>query len=92
MGNGTDVDEDRLLKVVMLEALERGSKIEWVQNLKQRLETFGWGKSDVYSLEKGKIEKVGSLMEQECEGHFMMVRRRRRLMKLREGTTELEVA
>ena len=39
-----------------------------------------------------KIEMVGSLMEQECEGHFMMVRRRRRLMKLREGTAELGVA
>ena len=37
------LNEDRLLKVVMLEALERGSKIEWVQNLKQSLEMFGWG-------------------------------------------------
>ena len=54
LGNGTEVDEDRLLKVVMLEALEIGSKIKWVQNLKQSLEMFGWGKSDVYSLEKGK--------------------------------------
>ena len=24
-------------------ALERGSKIKWVQNLKQSLEMFGWG-------------------------------------------------
>ena len=32
------LNEDRLLKVVMLEALEKGSKIEWVQNLKQSLE------------------------------------------------------
>ena len=36
------LNEDRLLKVVMLEALERGSKIKWVQNLKQSLEVFGW--------------------------------------------------
>ena len=28
------MNEDRLLKVVMLEALERGSKVKWVQNLK----------------------------------------------------------
>ena len=28
------LNEDRLLKVVMLEALERGSKIKCVQNLK----------------------------------------------------------
>ena len=41
LGNGTEVDEDRLLKVVMLEALEIGSKIKWVQNLKQSLEMFG---------------------------------------------------
>ena len=42
-----------------------------------------------------KLEMVGSLMEQECEGHGMMVkckrRRRRRLVKLimRGGTAEL---
>ena len=37
------LNEDRLLKVVMLAALERGSKIKWVQNLKQSLEMFGRG-------------------------------------------------
>ena len=37
------MNEDRLLKVVMLEALERGRKVKWVQNLKQSLEMFGWG-------------------------------------------------
>ena len=41
-----------------------------------------------------KLEGIGSLMEQECEGRGMMVmctRRRRRLVKLRGGTAELEV-
>ena len=42
-----------------------------------------------------KLKMVGSLMEQECEGHGMMVkykrRRRRKLVKLRGGTAELGV-
>ena len=38
------LNEDRLLKVVMLEALERGSKIKSVQDLKQSLEVVGWGR------------------------------------------------
>ena len=41
-----------------------------------------------------KLEGIESLMEQECEGRGMMVkckRRRRRLVKLRGGTAELEV-
>ena len=41
-----------------------------------------------------KLEMVGRLMEQECEGHGMMMkckRRRRRLVKLRGGTAELGV-
>ena len=117
------LNEDRLLKVVMLEALERGNKIKWVQNLKQSLEMFGWGAicvEDLRGLSMGevrkvlmdvawrevrggwkkevqrhpKLEVVGSLIEQECEGHGMMVkckRRRRRLVKLRGGMAELEV-
>ena len=117
------MNEDRLLKVVMLEALERGSKVKWVQNLKQSLEMFGWGAicvEDLRGLSMGevrkvlmdvawrevrsgwkkeaqrhpKLERIGSLIEQECEGRGMMVkckRRRRRLVKLRGGTAELEV-
>ena len=116
-------NEDRLLKVMMLEALEKGSKIKWVQNLKQSLKMFGWGAiwvEDLRGLSMGEVRKVlmdvawrevrggwkkeaqrhpklegiGSLMEQECEGRGMMVkckRRRRRLVKLRGGTAELEV-
>ena len=107
---------------MMLEALERGSKIKLMQNVKQSLEMFGWGAicaEDLQGLSMGevrtvlmdvawrdgrggwkeaqrhpKLEMVGSLMEQECEGRGMMVkckRRRRRLVKLRGGTAELEV-
>ena len=55
------MNEDRLLKVVMLEALERGSKVKWVQNLKQSLEMFGWGAicvEDLRGLSMGEVRKV----------------------------------
>ena len=34
--------DERLVKVVMLEALESGSKVRWVKDLQQGLEKFGW--------------------------------------------------
>ena len=37
------IDEERLMKVVMLEALEMEVKVEWVQNLEESLRKFGWG-------------------------------------------------
>ena len=37
------IDEERLMKVVMLEALEMEVKVEWVQNLEESLRMFGWG-------------------------------------------------
>ena len=37
----------RLLKMVMLEALELGSKVKWVKDLWQSLEVFGWKELDV---------------------------------------------
>ena len=36
------VDDDRLVKVVMLEALELGSKVRWVKDLHQSLERCVW--------------------------------------------------
>ena len=38
---GMRMDDDRLVKVVMLEALESGSKVRWVKDLQQGLEKFG---------------------------------------------------
>ena len=35
-----EIDEERLIKV-MLEALEMGVKVKWVQNLEESLRTFG---------------------------------------------------
>lgn len=34
--------DDRLLKQVMLEALELKSKVRWVKELQQSLKSFGW--------------------------------------------------
>ena len=36
------MDEERLMKVVMLEALEMEVKVEWVQNLEESLRMFEW--------------------------------------------------
>ena len=41
-GQVMQMDDDRLLKEVMLEALERGSKVTWVKGLRQSLERVGW--------------------------------------------------
>ena len=38
----TRMNEERLMKVVMLEALEMEVKVEWVQNLEESLRMFGW--------------------------------------------------
>ena len=40
----------RLLKMVMIEALELGSKVKWVKDLWQSLEVYGWKKLNVEAL------------------------------------------
>ena len=40
----------RLLKMVMIEALELGSKVKWVKDLWQSLEVLGWKELDVGAL------------------------------------------
>ena len=44
------VADGRLLKTVMIEALELGSKVKWVKNLWQSLEVFGWKELNVETL------------------------------------------
>ena len=41
---------DRLVKMVMLEALEIGSKVKWAKNLQQSLEKLGWRGLNVVTL------------------------------------------
>ena len=55
------LNEERLLKEVMLEALEKGCKIKWVQNLKKCLGMFGWdgvSVEDLRGLSMGEVRKV----------------------------------
>ena len=51
------LNEERLLKVVMLEALGKWCKIKWVQNLKTYLEMVGW---DGVSVEDLRFVNGGS--------------------------------
>ena len=42
--------DGRLLKTVMIEALELGNKVKWVKDLWQSLEVFGWKELNVETL------------------------------------------
>ena len=57
MGDG------RLLKVVMMEALERGSKVKWVKDLWQSLEMFGWKEVDVEALNGLTMREVKQMLK-----------------------------
>ena len=53
--------DDRLLKIVMLEALEVGCKVRWVKGLQQSLVRFGWKGLDaeaVSGLTKKEVKQV----------------------------------
>jgi len=58
----------RLLKMVMIEALELGSKVKWVKDLWQSLEVFGWKELDVEAL-SAWVDDGGS--EAGFEGYSM---------------------
>ena len=55
------MNEDRLVKVVMLEALEIGSKVKWVKDLQQSLEKLGWRGLNVVTLDGLIIKEVKQL-------------------------------
>ena len=57
MGDG------RLLKAVMMEALERGSKVKWVKDLWQSLEMFGWKEVDVEALNGLTMREVKQMLK-----------------------------
>ena len=57
------MDDDRLVKVVMLEALESESKVRWVKDLQQGLEKFGWSGMKVGALDGLSIKEVKQLMK-----------------------------
>ena len=56
------MDENRLVKVVILEALDMGSKVRWVENLKQSsMEELGWmgvGLEELGRLSNGEVVQM----------------------------------
>ena len=50
--------DGRLLKTVMIEALELGSKVKWVKDLWQSLEAFGWKELNVETLSGFTMREV----------------------------------
>ena len=57
------MDDDRLVKVVMLEALELGSKVRWVKGLNQSLERCGWRGLDVMALNGVTAKEVKQVLK-----------------------------
>ena len=57
------MNDNRLVKVVMLEALEVGSKVKWVKDLQQSLEKLGWRGLNVGALDGLTIKEVKQLLK-----------------------------
>ena len=57
------MNDDRLVKVVMLEALEIGSKVKWIKDLQQSLEKLGWRGLNVATLYGLAIKEVKQLLK-----------------------------
>ena len=50
------------MKVVMLEALEMGGKVNWIQNLEESLRMFGWGGMSSEALGGLSMEEVKKVL------------------------------
>ena len=59
------MNDDRLVKVVMLEALqmEIGSKVKWVNDLQQSLEKLGWRGLNMVTLDGLTIKEAKQLLK-----------------------------
>ena len=57
------MDDGRLVKVVMLESFELGSKVRWVKDLHQSLEMCGWRGLDVMALNVVTAKEVKQLLK-----------------------------
>ena len=57
------MNDSRLVKMVMLEALEVGSKVKWVKDLQQSLEKLGWRGLNVVALDGLTINEVKQLLK-----------------------------
>ena len=52
----------RLVKLVMLEALEMRGRIEWVRDLQRSLNDFGWGNVNVEDLGRLSAGEIGQML------------------------------
>ena len=57
------MNDDWLVKVIMLEALEIGSKVRGVRDLQQSLEKLGWRRLNVVALDGLIIKEVKQLLK-----------------------------
>ena len=57
------MNDHRVVKVVMLEALEVGSKVKWVKDLQQSLEKLGWRGLNMVALDGLTIKEVKQLLK-----------------------------
>ena len=55
--------DGRLLKVVMLEALEVGCKVRWVKELQKSLVRFGWKGLDAKAVSGLTMKKVKQVLK-----------------------------
>ena len=55
--------EGRILKLVMLEALELGKGVRWVKDLQSSLEMFGWSGLKVEALSRLLMRHVKHLLK-----------------------------
>ena len=55
--------DDRLLKVVMLEALEVGCRVRWVKELQQGLVRFGWKGLDAEAVSGLTMKEVKQVLK-----------------------------
>ena len=57
------LEEGRILKLVMLEALELGKRVRWVKDLQSSLEMFGWSGLKVEALNGLSMREVKHLVK-----------------------------
>ncbi len=57
------LDEGRLLKEVMREAMKLGSRVKWVRDLRMGLDAFGWQGLDMQALSGLSMNEVKHILK-----------------------------
>ena len=55
--------EGRLLKEVVREAMKFGGRVQWVKDLRIRLEVFGWQGLDMQALSRLSLSEVKHILK-----------------------------